>query len=103
MALRIANRPNEARQPLTPKGTVLLVDEDAEDLRYYCAMLLRDGYLVRACESYAEGARYLDSGDFDFIVVSQGGPGFEGRRVLVRAMEIDRHPPVLIVARCLSM
>jgi DNA-binding NtrC family response regulator len=103
MAPRITHHPLEERLPPAPKGRVLLVVEDAEDLHYYCAMLQGQGYLVRTCESFAEGARCLDSEVFDFIVVSQGSPNFEGRAVLERAMEIDRNLPVLIVACCLDM
>jgi DNA-binding NtrC family response regulator len=89
--------------PVPSRGTVFLVDEDAADLHYYSAMLQGQGYLVRPCESYAEGADRLDSEVFDLIVVCQGSPNFEGRSVLERAMELDRHSRVLIVARCLDM
>jgi FixJ family two-component response regulator len=36
-------------------------------------------------------------------MVSQGSRNFEGRCVLERSIEIDRHLPVLVVARCLEM
>ncbi len=85
------------------KGTVLLVDEDREDLHYFSAILLEQGYQVRGSESYEEGTRLLDSEAFDFIVVGQGGPNFEGRRVLEHANQIDRHRPFMVVARCLNM
>jgi len=45
----------------------------------------------------------LGSDVFDFVMVSQGGRSFEGRCVLERALETDRHLPVLIVAPCLDM
>ncbi len=40
---------------------------------------------------------------FEFVMVSQGTPKFEGSRVLKRAAEINRSLPVLVVARCLDM
>ncbi len=85
------------------KSTVLLVDEEREDLHYYGVVLQEHGYEVRGCESYEEGTRLLDSEPFDLIIVSQGSPKFEGRQVLERANQIDRHLPVVVVARCLDM
>ncbi len=85
------------------KRSVLLVDEDREDLHYFRSILEEQGYQVRGSESCEEGARLLDSESFDFIIVSQGGPNFEGRRVLEHANEIDRRLPFMVVARCLDM
>ncbi len=85
------------------RGTVLLVDEDREDFRYFSAILEKQGYEVRGSDSFEEGTRLLDSEAFDFIIVSQGTPRFEGRRVLERANQIDRHLPFMVVARCLDM
>jgi DNA-binding NtrC family response regulator len=39
----------------------------------------------------------------DFVVVSQGSPAFEGRCILQRAIEKDRHTPVLVLARSVDM
>ncbi len=89
--------------PVPRKGTVLLVDEDREDLHYYSVILQEFGYQVRGCESYEEGSRLLGSERFDFIIVSQGSPNFEGRSVLKRANQIDRQLPVVVVARNLDM
>ncbi len=103
MRPRGANQ-EEGAQPLsTPRGRALLVNEDREDIHYYWTILQDYGYLVRVCSSFEEGVRYLGSEVFDFVVVSQGSPNFEGRCVLERALEIDRCLPVLVVARCLDM
>ncbi len=85
------------------RGTVLLVDENRDDLHYFSSILQHQGYEVRGSESFEEGTRLLDSEAFDFIIVSQGGPKFEGRRVLEHANRIDRHLPFVVVARCLDM
>lgn len=81
------------------KGTVLLVHEEREKRHYYRAALESLGLHVWSCGSYEECEGLLDSQAFDFIVVNQGTPRFEGRRVLQRALDIDRHMPVLVVAR----
>ena len=81
------------------KAKVLLVDEDWEDLDYNCLILEQQGCEVRTCRSFVEGIRCLDGEPFDFIVVCQGSLRFEGRSVLERAIEIDRHRPVVVLTR----
>jgi DNA-binding NtrC family response regulator len=85
------------------KRRVLVVDEDLDDLLYYSAVLQHHGYEVRSIPSYSDGATCLESEDFDLIIVSQGGPNFEGRRVLARAIEKNRHTPVLVITRSVEM
>jgi DNA-binding NtrC family response regulator len=94
----------ERAQPLfVGRGKALLVVEEPEALHYYCNILEEWGYQVRVCHSYEEGVCCLGSEVFDFVMVSQGSPNFEGRCVVERAIEIDWHLPVLVVARCLDM
>jgi CheY-like chemotaxis protein/NAD-dependent dihydropyrimidine dehydrogenase PreA subunit len=87
----------------SPVGTVLVVEEDSSDLFQYCALLRRRGCRVCCSCSYAEGEACLDTGLVDFVVVSQGSPAFEGRGVLQRAIEKDRHTPVLVLTRAADM
>jgi DNA-binding response OmpR family regulator len=82
---------------------VLLVENDVKDLNYYCGVLRAQGWDVVACASNDEALLSLQVGSFEFIVVSQGSCAFEGRRVLERAIEIDRNTPVLVLTRCLDM
>ena len=89
--------------PEPPGGrmvSILLVDEDANDLRLFSTLFEQEGYAVRACTTYADALRWLGSEIFDFVIVSQGSRKFEGRSVLKRANEIDRRLPVLVLARC---
>ena len=86
-----------------PRGKALLVDEYPEDLQDYFNVLQGYGYRVRACHSYQEGVRCLGDEVFDFVIVSQGTPKFEGSRILQRATELNRSLPVLVIARCLDM
>jgi DNA-binding NtrC family response regulator len=79
------------------------VHEDPGDLQDYFKMFEGYGYRVRACNSYEEGVRCLADEVFDFVMVSQGTPNFEGSCVLKRATETNRGLPVLVVARCLDM
>lgn len=89
--------------PLSPNTTVLVMDEDADDLKSLSSLLEWQGFDVHACGTYADALRWLESEVFDFVIVSQGGPNFEGRSVLERAIEIDRRIPVLVLARCVNI
>ena len=82
---------------------ILLVDDDAGDLRILRLILEGQGFQVLTCTSYEAGVQCLDAEPFDFVVVSQGSQAFEGRTVLDRATQLDRHRPVLVVTRCIDM
>jgi DNA-binding NtrC family response regulator len=82
---------------------VLLVDPNSKDLEYYRSVLLGQGHSVRACASYIEGALLVKRNSFDLIIVNQGSRDFEGRVLVERAVEIDRHMPVLVLTDCLDI
>ena len=86
-----------------PKGNALVVDGDPADLVYYRTVLQRAGCAVVTCNSYDEALDCLGAEHFDLIVLSQGSSAFEGRRVLEKAIEMDRAGQVLVVARILNM
>jgi len=91
-----------AAVPLNPIK-VLLVEEDLNDLRVYASSLEQYGYDLRTCARYSDGVRALERERFDFIIVGQGGPAFEGRMVLDYARRLDRPAPILVVTRCPGM
>lgn len=78
---------------------LLLVDENAGDLDYYSQILQHLGYDVLPVDSYAKAAASLGHERFDLVIVEQGSSDFEGRSVLSRAVEVDRHVPVLVLTR----
>lgn len=78
---------------------LLLVDEEAKDLDYYTEILQYLGYRVRSVDSYTRAAALLGRERFDLVIVDQGSTSFEGRSVLSRAVEVDRHVPVLVLTR----
>lgn len=81
---------------------LLLVDEDANDLDYYAEVLRYLGYNVVPMDSYVRAAATLGRDRFDLVIVDQGSANFEGRLVLSRAMEVDRHVPVLVLTRAVD-
>jgi DNA-binding response OmpR family regulator len=87
----------------THRAKLLLVDEEAGDLKTLRLALEGQGFQVLPCPTYDAGVECLGKEAFDFVVVSQGTQAFEGRRVVNRALELDRRCPVLVVTRCLDM
>lgn len=82
---------------------VLVVSEDEGDLLSYGATLKALGHSVQMCSSYQAGARRIEEGEFDAVVLCQGTRAFEGRRVLEHNAELPHHTPILVVARCLDV
>jgi hypothetical protein len=70
-----------------PRGKALLVEDNVDDLNYFCTVLQAQGCDVVPCASQEEALLCLEAGSFEFIVVSQGSCAFEGRRVLERAID----------------
>ena len=82
---------------------LLVVDENLDDLRHYSAVLQYQGYEVHSIPSYQDGAARVGCEDFDLILLSQGSADFEGRPVLSRAIESDRHAPVVVLSQSIDM
>ena len=84
------------------RARVLLVNKNPGDLAYYGAMLERMQCRVRTSSSFGKGVQCLERGHYDLIVLDQGSSRFEGRQVLMTAMEVDAEVPVLVLARSYS-
>ena len=78
---------------------VLVVIDEPESLGHHSDLLRALGYEVLECGSYGEGLAMLQSEAFDLVTVSQGGMAFEGKGVVMQALETDRSLPVLVLAR----
>lgn len=87
--------------PKSPR--VLMVIDEPESLGHHSELLRSMGYEVLACTSYGAGMEMLQDEEFDFVTVGQGGLAFEGKGVVMRALEIDRNTPVLVLARTSDM
>jgi DNA-binding NtrC family response regulator len=90
-------------QSSLPRGRVLLVDEDAKDLKHFTTLLGRMGYSVQAFTNYREAEGCLEHEHFDFVIVSQGSPAFEAHRLVELTLARNRHTPVVVLTRCLEM
>ena len=99
MASRVHSRELVDKPQRGDGARVLLVNNNPEDLFYYGGILQRLQCQVRTSSSFAKGAECLKHERYDLIVLDQGGSKFEGRQVLMTAMEVDTEVPVLVLAR----
>ena len=86
------------KKPKCVESRILWVDEDSQELLNHSMALGYRGYPIVASDAYSMGLFLLERYEFDLIVVSQGGPSFEGRCVLERARQLAPHSQVLILA-----
>lgn len=93
----------QSESGLQRKPRILLVDEDANDLRHYAALLRREGYSVCPAGSFTAGVESFGREHFDMVIVSQGTAAFEGRNVLASVVERDRKIPMLVLSRSCDM
>jgi DNA-binding NtrC family response regulator len=103
MPYRLTMSKQTEQSRIAIRGNVLVVDEDPADLVYYRTVLQRAGCPVVTCSSYDEALDCLGAENFALVVLSQGSSAFEGRKVLEKAMRMDRDRQVLVVARVLNM
>src|SRR5690242_4330771 len=75
---------------------ILVVDNNVPHLEHQVGVLQRQGLVAIACTSYATAERLIESERFDFVLLSQGRPSFEGRRLLERAAQAEPPVPVLV-------
>ena len=99
----IASRRSEGNPFFVTHGKVLLVEPDSRDRQYYSGILQQRGFEVRACASFQDGLKCLESGPIDLMVLNQGSNAFEGRVLLERALMIDRRLPVVVLTRAVDM
>ena len=99
MASQIPNQGWAEQRHVGGGARILLVNKAPQDLCSYGILLQKAGCQVRATSSFADGAQCLEREPYDLILLDQGSGGFEGRKVLAKAMEIDPEIRVVVLAR----
>lgn len=94
--------PSTTPPPSSPQR-VLLIDEDAKDLRNFATQLGRMGCSVRAFADYREAVECLKGGYFDLVIVSQDSLAHETHRLAEFTIGRDRYTPVVVLTRCLDI
>lgn len=82
---------------------VLIVDEDIEDLARDAEPFEVHGFEVHKCTSVEAAMRCVEREEFEFALVDQGSPAFEGLRVIRHLLRYSPHTPFVVVARCKDM
>ena len=78
---------------------VLIFDEDIEDLNRLSEPFEASGLEVHKCMSVETAKRCVEREEFDFALVDQGSPAFEGLRVIRHLVRYNLHTPFVVVAR----
>lgn len=83
--------------PATRK--VLVFDQDVIDLARHSEPFEAHGFEVHKCMSVETAMRCIEREDFDFALVDQGSPGFEGLRVIRHLVRYNLPTPFVVTAR----
>ncbi len=82
---------------------VLIFDEDIEELARQAEPFEAYGFEVHKCASVESAMRCVEREEFDFALVDQGSPAFEGLRVIRHLVRYNPHTPFVVVTRCKDM
>jgi DNA-binding response OmpR family regulator len=78
---------------------VLIFDEDVEDLVQHAEPFETQGFEVYKCTSIEAAMRSVEREEFDFALVDQVSPAFEGLRVVRHLVRYNLRTPFIVVAR----
>lgn len=78
---------------------MLIFDEDIEDLARAAEPFEAHGFEVHKCTTVEAAMRSVEREEFDFALVDQGSPAFEGRRIIRHLARYNLHTPFVVVAR----
>lgn len=78
-------------------STVLVVDDDPVLTTLLDVALQRDGHDVRFADTIASGAKALESGDFDLVILDIFLPDGSGLELLREVRRRDGEIPVLVL------
>jgi DNA-binding NtrC family response regulator len=90
----------EEAQTLCDSCKVLIFDEDIEGLIQLAEPFEGQGFEVHKCMSVETAKRCVERETFDFALVDQGSPAFEGLRVIRHLIRYNLRTPFVVVTRC---
>jgi DNA-binding NtrC family response regulator len=93
----------EEAKTLGAARKVLIFDEDIEDLTRDAEPFEAHGCEVHKCMSVETAMRCIEREEFDFALVDQVSPAFEGLRVVRHLVRYNLRTPFVVVARCRDM
>ncbi|MEY2602966.1 MAG: two-component system, NtrC family, response regulator HydG [Verrucomicrobiota bacterium] len=89
----------EEAKTLRAARKVLIFDGDIEDLARHAEPFEAHGCEVYKCMSVETAMRCIEREEFDFALVDQGSPAFEGLRVIRHLVRYNLRTPFVVVAR----
>jgi DNA-binding NtrC family response regulator len=81
----------------TPKGKILVVDDEADIRESLDALLSLEGYEVDLAANGAEGARKLESRIYDLVLLDLMMPDRSGMDLLREVRDRDRETPIFMI------
>jgi DNA-binding NtrC family response regulator len=102
--MRRGTRQNaDEAESLSSIPNVLIFDEDIEDLGRHAEAFEVRGFAVHKCASVEAAMRCVEREEFEFALVDQGSPAFEGLQVIRHLVRYNPHTPFVVVTRCKDM
>src|SRR6266436_4407591 len=89
----------EEAKTLGAARKVLIFDEDIEDLARHAEPFEAHGCEVHKCMSVETAMRCIEREEFNFALVDQGSPAFEGLRIIRHLVRYNLRTPFVVVAR----
>lgn len=78
---------------------VLIFDGDTEELRLYAKPFEGERIEVHKCASIESALRCIEREQFDLVLVDQGSPRFESRRILRHLIRYNWPMPFIVMAQ----
>ncbi len=89
----------ESPPPAPSRGTVLVVDDDPEILRYVARVLRAERLHVIPCADGVDALAHLAAGDpVDLVLLDWALPGLDGRRVREQVLRRQPRVPLLVIS-----
>jgi DNA-binding NtrC family response regulator len=86
-----------------PRGTILIVDDEASVRQSLASWFEKDGYGVEAAENATEALRILQHKSFDVALLDIKMPGMDGMELLEHARRIDPKMAVIMITAFASV
>ncbi|MFB3776283.1 MAG: sigma-54-dependent transcriptional regulator [Bryobacteraceae bacterium] len=83
--------------PITTKGRILIVDDEADIRESLGYLLTEEGYLADTAVNAADGLRKYEAGGYDLLLLDLMMPDRSGLEVLREIRQKDRETPVLVI------
>jgi DNA-binding NtrC family response regulator len=81
----------------TPKGRILVVDDEADIRESLETLLSLEGYDIDLAQNGSEGLKKIETGSYDLILLDLMMPDRSGMEVLVEVRERDRETPIFMI------